>query len=174
MLDFSAQVIEGASSSDSFDPLAFERLRQTVARLRGDRNLLELGDVELAQALRLVESRNGRLVANVAGLLLLGREEVLRQMIPTHEVFFQVLDAQGNVKVNDAFHGPLIQVVEELENRFAARNEEREVTVGMFRLPIPDRILRCFLSQGKAGSMVCCLEDYAGKQIVVNGRNFSG
>jgi len=137
LLDFSAQVMEGASFNN-LDPLAFERLRQTVTRLRGDRSLLELDDEQLAKALRLVETRPKGLIPNVAGLVLLGREEALRRIVPTHEVFFQVLDSQGNVKVNDAFHAPLIQVLDELENRFAARNEEREVTVGLFRLPIPD------------------------------------
>ena len=137
LLDFSAQAMTGTSFSD-LAPLAFERLRDTTRRLRGDRSLLDLGDRELAQALRLVETRGKQLVPNVAGLLLLGREESLRQTIPTHEVFFQALDAQGNVKTNDPFHGPLIQVLDELEKRFAARNEEREVTVGMFRLPVPD------------------------------------
>jgi len=137
LLDFSAQAMTGTSFSD-LAPLAFERLRDTTRRLRGDRSLLDLDDTELAQALRLVETRGKQLVPNVAGLLLLGREESLRQTIPTHEVFFQVLDAQGNVKTNDPFHGPLIQVLDELEKRFAARNEEREVTVGMFRLPVPD------------------------------------
>jgi len=137
LLDFSAQAMEAASFHD-LAPLAFERLRDTVRRLRGDRSLLELADRELAQALRLVETRDGQLVPNLAGLLLLGREESLRQTVPTHEVFFQALDAQGNVKVNEPFHGPVIHVLDELEKRFATRNEEREVTVGMFRLPVPD------------------------------------
>lgn len=93
---------------------------------------------ELAKALRLVETRNGHLVPDLAGLLLLGREQVLREIVPTHEVFFQVLDGQGNVKVSEACHGPLIGVLEELENRLVVRNQEREVTVGLFRIPIPD------------------------------------
>lgn len=137
LLDFSAQVMQGAGFAD-LDPLAFERLRQAVGRLRGDSSLLELDNEQLAKALRLVETCGEGLIPNVAGLVMLGRADALRRIVPTHEVFFQVLDAQGNVKVNDAFHGPLIEVLEELENRFAARNEEREVTVGLFRLPIPN------------------------------------
>lgn len=137
LLDFSAQTLEGASLDD-LDPLAFEQIRRTVVRLRGDRGLVQLENRELAQALRLVETCDGQLVPNVAGLLLLGREEVIREQMPTHEVFFQVLDTQGNVKANDCFRGTLVQVLDDLEKRFAARKEEHEVTVGMFRLPIPD------------------------------------
>ena len=143
LLDFSAQAMEMARF-DTLDPLAFERLRQAVSRLRGDRALLTLKDKELAKALRLLETRKGRLVPNLAGLLLLGREEVLREVVPTHEVFFQVLDEQGNVKVNDVFHGSLIDVLDELEKRFAARNEEHEVAVGLFRVPVPDYSLEGF------------------------------
>lgn len=137
LLDFSAQSLESIGF-ESLDPLEFERLQQTITRLRGDRSLLELSNEEVAKALKLVETQRGRLVPNIAGLLLLGREEAIREHLPTHEAHFQVLDAQQNVKVNDVFHGPLLKVLQALEERFAARNSEQEVTVGLFRLPIPD------------------------------------
>lgn len=137
LLDFSAQPMEMATFDD-FNPLEFERVRQTIIRLRGDRSLLDLPNEEMVKALRLVESRDGRLVPNIAGLLLLGRLSSLQKFIPTHTVNFQVLDASGNVKVNDAFQEPLLKVIEEIESRFRARNEEREKIVGLFRYPIPD------------------------------------
>ena len=137
LIDFSAQLMEG-SSFDDLDPLEFERIRQAIAALKGDRTLLELANDGLAKALRLVESREGRLIPNVGGLLLLGRQERLRELIPTHQVFFQALDAQGNVKVNDVFSGPMVRVLNELESRFSARNEEREFLVGFIRVPVPD------------------------------------
>ncbi len=137
LLDFSAQAMEG-TSFDSLDPLEFERVRQTISRLKGDRHLLELSDRDLAKALRLVESTDDRMVPNVAGMLLLGKKDALRKLAPTHEVRFQVLDSQGNVKVNDVFHSPLVNVLQELESRFSARNEEREFMVGFLRVPVPD------------------------------------
>jgi ATP-dependent DNA helicase RecG len=137
VLDFSAQVTE-STSFDSLDPLEFERLRQTIVRLHGDRALLELSNRQIAQAMRLVETKGDRLVPNIAGLLLLGYEGVLQEVLPTHQVFFQALDERGNVKVNNAFRWPLLRVIDELESRFAARNQESEVTVGLFRLPVPD------------------------------------
>jgi ATP-dependent DNA helicase RecG len=42
------------------------------------------------------------------------------------------------VKVNDVFHSPLVNVLQELESRFSARNEEREFMVGFLRVPVPD------------------------------------
>jgi len=137
LLDFSAQTMEGITFAD-LDPLEFERLRQTITRLRGDQSLVQLAPVDLAKALRLVETRANQIVPNVAGLLLLGREPVLQTALPTHQVRFQVLDAKGDVKVNDIFHWPLIRLLDELTSRFSARNEEREILIGMFRLPVPD------------------------------------
>ena len=137
LADFSAQLVSGATWSD-LDPLELERLRQTILRLHGDRVLLPLGDQELAQALRLVESHGDELVPRVAGLLLLGREPALRRFLPGHELAFQLLDAQGAVLVNDWFRGPLLKTLEAVEERFAARNLQQEVQVGLFRLPIPD------------------------------------
>ncbi len=143
LLDFSAQPMDSASFED-FDPLAFERVRQAIIKLRGDSSLLDLSNKEMAKALRLVETRNGQLVPNIAGLLLLGRVDSLKKYISTHAVHFQVLDARGDVKVNDAFHEPLLKIIEEIESQFRARNEEREKIVGLFRYPIPDYSLQGF------------------------------
>ena len=129
--------IPGASWND-LDPLQFERLRQTVTSLRGDDSLTALSDRELAQALQLVETKDGALVPNYAGALLLGREAFLRERIPTHEAAFQVLAPGADVRVNDFFHKPLLETIEEIQKRFDARVEEKETLVGMIRLPIPD------------------------------------
>jgi len=137
LLDFSSQTM-GDVSFESLDPLEFERLRQTVSRLRGDRTLLELSNEEIAKALKLVETKGHHLVPNVAGLLILGREDVLANNLPTHEVHFQVMDDQGNVKVNDSFRWPLLRLINEIETRFNVRNQENEIVVGLFRVPIPD------------------------------------
>lgn len=137
LFDYSAQIVEGATWTD-LDPLEFERLRQTIQRLRGDAVLLTLDDYQLAQALQLVESRGEELIPNIAGLLLLGRDEAMRRFVPTHEVAFQALDVRGGVLVNDFFHDPLLKSLEAVDQRFAARNQEQEVQVGLFRFPIPD------------------------------------
>jgi ATP-dependent DNA helicase RecG len=137
LVDYSSQILEGAAWSD-LDPLEVERLRQTIEARRGDAVLLSLDNEQLVQALRLVESRNSVLVPNVTGLLLLGREAALRRFLPAHEVAFQVFDARGNVLVNDWFHAPLLKTLEALEERFRARNQEQEIAVGLFRLPVPD------------------------------------
>ena len=137
IIDFSAQPCSGTTFHD-LNPLEFERLRQTITRLHGDTALLALSDMEIAKALQLVETVEGKAVPNYAGLLLLGMEEPLPRFIPTHEAAFQVLDINNNVRVNDFFRTPLIAAIEELQSRFDARVEEEEVMIGMFRLPVPE------------------------------------
>lgn len=137
LIDFSAQVIEDVKF-DMLDPLEFERLRQTIVRMHGDKKLLDLSDKEMVKALQLVETRGKSLYITVAGILLLGKESVIKKYIPTHEVNFQVITRQKDVKVNETYKLPLLSVLEKIENHFSVRNQEQEIMVGMTRLPIPD------------------------------------
>jgi ATP-dependent DNA helicase RecG len=123
--------------------LQFERFRQMSQRFGGDGALVELSDLDLAKALGLVDTNAEGPVPTVAGLLLLGRQQALQHHLPPHEVAFQVLRG-AEVAVNEFYRRPLLEVVELLLERFDARNEEQEIQVGMFRLPIPDYARRSF------------------------------
>ncbi|MEJ7811633.1 MAG: ATP-binding protein [Gemmatimonadaceae bacterium] len=137
-LDYSALVVPDAKMED-LDPLEFERLRQAVARNAGraDATLLALPDAEIMKALGLGEGGEKVERVRVAGLLMLGREEALRRLVPTHEVAFQVLSGT-RVAVNEFARWPLVRASEELTARFNARNEEEEIEVGATRVGIPN------------------------------------
>jgi len=135
--DYSALVLPNATWAD-LDPLEFERFRRSIRERRsGDSLLLELSDLELAKALGAVEANGQAQHVRVLGILLFGKEEALRRLLPTHEVAFQVLAGQ-KVEVNDFFRWPLLRVMEECESRFAARNREQEIMVGMLRIGVPE------------------------------------
>jgi ATP-dependent DNA helicase RecG len=131
--DQSSFIVPQAQWTD-LDPLELERLRQTIARNAGraDAGLLNLPDVEIARALGLVVG--GRIT--IAGLLMVGREESVRQLIPTHEVAFQVMSGL-RVAVNEFYRLPLIRVAEVIRERFDARNEEEELAVGSVSVGVP-------------------------------------
>lgn len=135
--DFSAQLCREAGWR-ALDPLQFERARQLIAALRGDAALLDLDDREMAKALRVVETVDGELVPNMAGLLLFGRQGEIERHLPTHEAAFQVLTADADVRVNEFFRLPLLELAEAMQARFDARTQEREVQVGLIRVPVPD------------------------------------
>ena len=135
-LDYSALTLPDIEA-DALDPLEFERFRRTIRENRGDEALLRLSDIEIAKALGAITSTNGVVAVRVLGLLLFGRTEALTTLIPTHEVAFQAL-AGTTVLANEFFRLPLLRVLEELEMRFRARTNEREMLVGMVRVGVPD------------------------------------
>ena len=142
LLDYSALPVPAASIED-FDPLERERLRQCVERYGGDRSLIGLADEELVGALGLARREEGRLVPTVAGLLILGREAALREHLPTHEVAFQVLDGT-DVRYNEFRRMPLLKTFEWVEQQFHTRLVEKELQVGLFRVPVPNYAPRAF------------------------------
>jgi ATP-dependent DNA helicase RecG len=142
LVDYSSLPVAGAGD-DSLDPLARQRLRQAIERYGGDRSLLGLDDTAFDGALGLTRTEGSRRVPTVAGLLLIGRESAIREHIPTHEVAFQVLDGT-DVRVNDFYRLPLVNLFERVDEQFRARVVERELSVGLFRVPVPNVDARAF------------------------------
>lgn len=136
MNDVSAQPVAGATLVD-FDPLERERLRQAIRQYGGDRVLLELDDEALDGALGFTtRMQNGERVPTLTGLLVIGRESALRERVPTHELAFQVL-ARETVSFNEFRRFPLLKALEWLETNFRPYNPEKEVQIGLFRVPVP-------------------------------------
>lgn len=136
LLDFSAQPVVGATYSD-LDPLEKERLRQMIMTYNGEKNLLELPDDEIEKALQLTANVNGQTIPTYAGLLLLGRQEKIKELMPTAEAGFQALRGT-DVTVNESFFLPLLAAIERIVEFINVRNSEQEMEIGMFRISIPE------------------------------------
>lgn len=128
---------------EALNPMERQRIRESIRRYGGDMTLLPLADEELDDALGLVATVEGIRRPTVAGLLIMGHEEILRQHMPAHEVAFQVLEGT-DVRVNEFFRKPLLQIIDEVEVLFKARIDEQEIQVGLFRVPIPNYDRRAF------------------------------
>ncbi len=136
LADVSAQAVAGATLAD-FDPLERERLRQAIRQYGGDRVLLELDDEGLDGALGFtVRTPAGERTPTLTGLLVMGRESALRERVPTHELAFQVL-ARETVSFNEFRRFPLLKALDWLETNFRPYNPEKEVQIGLFRVPVP-------------------------------------
>jgi ATP-dependent DNA helicase RecG len=142
LIDPSAMPIE-ALTTRQLDPLQRQRLRNAIKKYGGDQVLLTLADEELEGALGLCRDISGNRYPTLAGLLLLGTEELLRIHVPAYEVAFQVLQGT-DVRVNEFFRKPLLETFEEVELLFKARVEEEEIQVGFFRVPVPNYDRRAF------------------------------
>ena len=128
---------------DDLNPLERQRIREAIRRYGGDTSLLPLADEELDGALGFVTSVDGIRRPTLAGLLLMGREELLRQHVPAHEVAFQVLSGT-EVQVNEFSRKPLLQIFENIERLFSARVVEKEFQAGLFRVSVPNYDRRMF------------------------------
>ena len=137
LLDFSAQPLPGATVDD-LDPNQRVRLRRIIQnRQGGEKTLLSLPDDELDIALRFVTEVGGKPIPTVTGMLLIGREERIQELIPTAKSTFQVLEGTA-VRMNEDSTKPLLEVFENYETYLKAWNPEREMEYGLFRIPIPE------------------------------------
>ena len=136
LIDPSARVIDELSADD-LNPLERHRVREAIRKYGGDQALLSLADDELDGALGLTTIVESKRHPTLAGLLILGREEHLRRFLPSHEVAFQVLELT-DVRVNEFFRKPLLQIFDEIEQLFRARVIEQEFEIDLFRVPVPN------------------------------------
>lgn len=136
-LDFSAQPLVG-STLDDLDPNQRIRLRHIIqTRQGGEKALLTLADDELDIALRLVTKIGDHYVPTVSGVLLIGREDRIAELIPTAKSSFQVLEGTA-VRMNEESSKPLLALFEEYETYLKAWNPEKEMEYGLLRIPIPE------------------------------------
>ena len=135
LIDMSAEPVADATLAD-FDTLQRERLRSVIAsNPRSDKSLVGLTDEQLDGALSLTVTRNGQRIPTLLGLLLIGRADSLRRLVPTHEVLFQVMDGM-RVKVNEGSRAALIEIVEWLDLLSRGVNTEQEFNEGLFRIGV--------------------------------------
>jgi len=99
LIDPSAMPLVSLSAKD-LNPLERQRIREAIRRYRGDTSLLLLADDELDGALGLVTTVEGVRRPTVAGLLLMGQEEVIRQHVPPTKWRFRFWKAQRSASTN--------------------------------------------------------------------------
>ena len=137
-VDPSAQVIENITAKQALNPLERERMRGMIRTYHGDMSLLELSDDELDKSLDLVRERDGELYPTIAGLLLLGYEEYIREYVTGNEVLFQVMDGVSVLYNPPAMKGSLLGIFEKVDLLFQSRVTEQEIQIGLFRVPVPN------------------------------------
>ncbi len=141
-LDYSAQPVLDASYED-LDPVERERLRNVIRSYHGETALLELDDEELDKSLQFVKQQGDCLIPTYCGLLMIGRAASLKNYMPTAEASIQVLEGT-DIRVNESFTMPILASFERIMDKFLAWNRSEEITIGLFRMTIPDYDQRAF------------------------------
>ncbi len=142
LLDYSAQPVPDATIAD-LDAVERERLRNIIRNYHGELNLLELTDEELDKALQLITTVEDKMIPTFTGLLLIGKKDRLKTLVPTAESAIQVLHGT-NIKVDDSFTLPLLAAFEKISEYMNAWNHNEEMEIGLFRVTIPDIDPRAF------------------------------
>lgn len=137
LIDPSAQPIATVPLS-KINTLQRERMRESIRRSNtADKALLTLPDQEFDRALELVKDCDGKSYLTLAGVLFLTDEFTIRNAVPAYEAAFQVLKG-ADVVVNEYSRKPLVELYDNIIERFKARIEETEVMVEARRRAAPN------------------------------------
>ena len=85
----------------------------------------------------------GKMVPTFTGLLLIGKKDRLKALMPTAESAIQILHGT-DVIVNETFTLPLLAAFEKISEYMNAWNRNEEMQIGLFRVTIPDIDYRAF------------------------------
>jgi ATP-dependent DNA helicase RecG len=177
--DFSARVLE--LGPPAIDRLEVERLRRIVAAKEPSSALPSLGDEELLARLGAVTAGpEPRLT--VAGLLVVGREEALRQALPGHEAVYLHMknDTEYDRRVDSA--KPLLALLEQLGQAVEPHNRIATLKFGLFHFEIPDfpedvyreALLNAFAHRDYSAGAPVYLRHFADRLEVSNPGGFYG
>ena len=136
LLDYSAQPLTNAVYDD-LDPSEREHLRDVLRDYHGEKALLELNNEELDKALRLVVTTGDLLVPTLLGILLIGKREKIMEYVPTAEAACLAQRGTENT-ANQTFYLPMLKALERIFEFVDARNNEQEMSAGLFRVTIPE------------------------------------
>jgi ATP-dependent DNA helicase RecG len=133
-VDPTQEIVAGVGEDD-LDPKEMVELRQIIRREAQSAELARLGDRPLLESLGLITEHG----VTLAGLLLLGRVEALKQHIPQHEVTFLRYRQHTRYDQRRDLKGPLLAVLREMEQLVSINNRIRTVQEeGFGQLEFPD------------------------------------
>lgn len=122
---------------DALDPLEVERYRRA---LPDDNELADLSDDELVRAIDAVRPYQGSEHATVAGLLIMGRQDRIRSLLPHHEIVYlrTTADGVGDYERRVTTSEPLLALVESMQREIKAASRTRILRLGARDLELPD------------------------------------
>lgn len=133
IVDWSGEPAEDIAVGD-LDAVEIARARNVLRRFKPDSELLKVDDTTLLVGVGAV--RRGQVTRT--GLLLFGREDVLSERCPQHQVHYVYQTSETHLGRNDSFRVGLLNILERIEQFFTGpTNPEQEVSVGLFKLRIP-------------------------------------
>ncbi len=120
---------------DALDPLEIERLRRIIATKEPASSLLALSAEELLARLGIITPERK---ITLAGVLLIGKEELLRTTVPGHGVIYLHMKNDMEYDRRIESHRPLLALLEDLTAAIEPHNRLFTLKFGLFHFEIPD------------------------------------
>ncbi len=137
-LDYTSMPVPGAELAD-LDETALRTLRGLAAAREPNSELARLPEHDFLLALELVRRQGGKLIPTVAGLLLAGRQEALRELVPGAGIVYLRFAGEAlEYEYREEIFRPAPQAVERVSELIEARNAVHTLSIGLIRLDIPD------------------------------------
>lgn len=134
--DYSAKFLRGVGM-EAVDPVEVDRLRNWLRRYRPGSDLVDLAAEDLLRALEVCREHEGILRPTVAALLLVGREESLREHLPQNEVIFNRFEEDVEPVQTFLFKRPLLYVLDRVRELIEPFNPVFLLKGDFLEVPIP-------------------------------------
>lgn len=144
VLDASAAVTP--LTHEALDETEIQRFRQQLPDDGAGPGLRSLTDHDLLLSVGALDAYGESELVTVAGLLVFGRQEALRSILPQHELIYLRLQAGGTeYERRSATSAPLLKLIEQIQLEVQAASRIRTLRLGPRDVEVPDypqRVLR--------------------------------
>jgi ATP-dependent DNA helicase RecG len=123
---------------DSLDPLEISRLKNWIEKYNPKSEILELKDVDLLKSLGIIREIEGTDRPTIAGLFLLGKEQVLKKFLPQNEIIYFRFEKSDVDPVQSAYMKmPLLKTIEKIWSLIEPYNQVHTIKDAFLETPVP-------------------------------------
>lgn len=133
LLDVSGESITKLSVED-LDKLEIERLRNIIRARNPKSPLLKLSEKELLKNIGLIKDD----IPTVAGVLLVGKEETLKEHVPAHEVVYLHMKSDVSYDQRSDHKKGILHILEDIYKNIEVYNKITTIKIGLFHFEIED------------------------------------
>lgn len=135
--DFSSQTIQSEYNA-IVDDREIDRLKEKLNSLYSSSPLLSLKKQDFLKSLRIIRSDDNNVCqCTFAGLLLIGREDKIYELLPQHEITYLQMESQTEYRIRKDIRYPLLRALDVLTEAISSSNPIFTIRVGLFQPEIP-------------------------------------